>query len=96
MPKWEIACKGIRHTVNGVCSEGKIPTLIRDNYEIWHLFILMLPGLMRSEGYDYNAIQVVFDIYEIEQSRRGGMFASINKLIDIISDERRTRAESNK
>ena len=48
------------------------------------------------EGYDYNAIKVVFDIHEIEQARRQGMLASITRLIDIISAERRTRADSKK
>jgi len=53
--------------------------------------MLMLPGLQRMEGYDYNAIGFVFDTYGIEQERRKGMFADIKKLIDIISAERRAR-----
>lgn len=53
----------------------------------------MLPGLMRMEGYDYNAIRIVFDIYEIDQERRQEMFTGITRLIDIISTERRTRAK---
>jgi len=52
----------------------------------------MLPGLMRMEGYDYNAIKVTFDIHEIEQARRPQFFKSITSLIDIISAERRERA----
>ena len=58
--------------------------------------MLMLPGLMRMEGYDYNAIKVTFDIHEIEQARRPQLFKSITNLIDIISDERRARADSKK
>ena len=56
----------------------------------------MLPGLMRMEGYDYNAIKVTFDIHEIEQARRPQFFKSITGLIDIISAERRARADSKK
>jgi len=96
MPKWATACKGIRFTDSGICPKNKIPTLSRDNYEIWGLFSLMLPGLMRMEGYDYNAIKIVFDIHEIEQARRPQFFKSITSLIDIISAEHRARADNKK
>jgi len=53
----------------------------------------MLPGLQRMEGYDYNAIGFIFDIHEIEQERRRELFSGITNLINVISAERRERAE---
>lgn len=51
----------------------------------------MLPGLQRMEGYDYDAIEFVWDVYEIERERRRGMFDSITSLIDVINAEQRER-----
>jgi len=51
----------------------------------------MLPGLIRTDGYDYNAIMVVFDIYEIEQSLRKDLFISIKSILDVLSEEREER-----
>lgn len=89
--KGGITCEGLEKTENGVCPDGRIPSLDRCNYEIWNLFILMQPGLMRMEGYDYNAIGVVFDMYGIEQRRRPEMFETIVKLIKIMDGERRKK-----
>ena len=71
--------------------KNRIPTLSRDNYEIWNLFLLMLPGLQRTDGYDYNAIGFVFNTYDIEQERRAEMFDSIKKLIGVVSAEKEER-----
>lgn len=88
-----IKCEGLDKTENGVCPDGKIPTLSRDNYEIWELFSLMLPGLLRMEGYDFNAIRIVFDVYGIEQKRRPEMLEQIIKIIGVIDAERRARRD---
>ena len=88
----EVKCKGLGKEID-VCPEGKIPSLNRENYEIWNLFQLMLPGLRRTDGYDFMAIQVVWDAHEIEHKRRPGMLAQITKLIDIMETERRARAK---
>jgi hypothetical protein len=51
----------------------------------------MLPGLVRQDGYDYNAIKVVLDVYGVEQKGRPRIMTSINKLIDVINAEKRAR-----
>ena len=55
--------------------------------------MLMLPGLVGKGGYDYNAIQVVFDVHEIERGKRADMLNLITKLIDVVEAERRSRAK---
>ena len=52
----------------------------------------MLPGLQRMEGYDYNAILTVFNMYGIEQKNRKSLFSGIRKLINVISAEKKARA----
>ncbi len=49
----------------------------------------MLPGLIRESGFDYNAIQVVFDVNGIGQDARPKLLEQIIKLINIISEKRR-------
>lgn len=86
-----IRCEGLEKV--GECPEGKIPTLAHGNHEIWSLFQLMLPGLVGRDGYDYNAIQVVFNVHEVERSSRPVMMDLITKLIDVVEAERRSRAK---
>jgi len=74
-----------------VCPEGKIPSLASGNHELWGLFNLMLPGLTRESGYDYSAIQVVFDIQGIEQARRPAILRRIVALIDVLDKAKRER-----
>jgi len=86
----EIKCKGLE-SADGICPEGKIPALSADNYELWGLFQRMMPGLLGSEGYDYSAIQVVFDIHDIEQSRRPDFLRRIAQIIKVVDEERRKK-----
>jgi hypothetical protein len=51
----------------------------------------MLPGLVGRGGYDYNAIQVVFDVHEVERGKRADMLGLITRLIDVVEAERRSR-----
>jgi hypothetical protein len=51
----------------------------------------MMPGLIRKDGYDYAAIQVVFDAYGIDPERRPGMFDRVLSLINVFEKERRKR-----
>ena len=52
----------------------------------------MLPGLIRHPGgYDYTAIQVIFDTHGIEQAKRPATMAEIVKLINVIDAERKAR-----
>jgi hypothetical protein len=67
--------------------------LIPDNFEIWNLFQMMIPGLVTQGGYDYNAIQVILDSHSIGQAERPQMLAQVIKLIDVIETERRERAK---
>lgn len=53
----------------------------------------MMPGLVSQNGYDYMAIQVVFDIHNIEMSRRPDMLMKITKLINVIDTEKRNRKQ---
>ncbi|MFH2076785.1 MAG: hypothetical protein ABIJ57_15835 [Pseudomonadota bacterium] len=87
-----IKCKGLEDA-GGECPEGKIPTLHPDNYEIWGLFQEMTWGLLRTDGYDYGAIQVVFDIHGIPQARRPEMLNQIVRLIGVVDAERKARAD---
>ncbi len=59
-----------------------------ENYDTWNLFITMLSGLIREDGYDYTAIQVVFDCYGIEQEARPELMERIKKMIDVVEAER--------
>jgi len=54
----------------------------------------MLSGLIVPQGgYNYQAIQVVFDCNEVDVSRRSELLNKITKLIDVIEIERRSRAK---
>ena len=93
----EVWCKSLTEA-KGVCPRGMIPTLNRENHEIWNLFLLMLPGLQRMEGYDYNAIRLVTDTRERETGKflTMEMLADIIKLIRVLSKERQKRNEDKK
>lgn len=73
------------------CPEGKIPTLAPENMEVWSLFHLMMPGLIRRDGYDYTAIEVVLNAHGIEQARRPEMLGKVTRIIDTLEKERRKR-----
>lgn len=51
----------------------------------------ILPGLIRENGYDYKAIEIVFDIEDVRD--RQGMFNRILKLIDVIDTEKKKRTK---
>lgn len=49
----------------------------------------MLPGLVRGDGgYDYNAIEVVWNAHGIDQARRPDMLNGIVKLITVVHKAR--------
>jgi hypothetical protein len=85
----EVTCEGLGP--DG-CPEGKIPSLSLENQEIWSLFLLMFSGLVRQDGFDYGAIQVVFDTCEIKKERRPKMLRQITLLIDVVNKEREKRS----
>lgn len=68
-----IECKGLEAN-RGICPQGKIPTLNEENMEIWRLFTKMHLGLIRDVGYDYKAIEVVFDTYNVPANKRESYF----------------------
>ncbi|MFH2076953.1 MAG: hypothetical protein ABIJ57_16705 [Pseudomonadota bacterium] len=88
-----VHCDGISEA-GGICPDGKIPTLAKGNYEAWGLFQVMLPGLVREDGFDYAAIQVVFDAHAIDQDRRPTMLNQTIKLIGVVDAERMARRQS--
>jgi len=53
---------------------------------------MMMPGLARQDGYDFTAVQVVFDSYGIEQKRRPEMLEKVTRIINVLEKERRKRA----
>jgi hypothetical protein len=58
---------------------------MRANYEAWRLFVEMLPGLINPMGgYDYNAIEVVFNAHDIAQDKRSVLLAQYVKVIEVI------------
>ena len=81
----EIKCLGLDES--GICPEGKIPYLMQNNYEIWRLFRLMIPGIMNGMGgYDYVAIDVTFNQMGVVQEKRKKIFPLIIKLIETHSE----------
>ena len=88
--KGGIYCEGIEKV--GECPDGKIPTLSRANYEAWSLFKEMLPGFVNPMGgYDYNAIEVVFNAHGIEQDKRSVLLAQYVKVIEVIDKVRQEK-----
>lgn len=54
----------------------------------------MLPGLMTDMGgFDYRAIETVFEIEQVDQKHRKKYFDQILKLINVIKKEREKRRE---
>lgn len=51
----------------------------------------MMPGLIRRDGYDYTAIEVVLNAHGIEQARRPEMLGKVTRIIDTLEKERRKR-----
>lgn len=51
----------------------------------------MLPGLTRDSGYDYGAIQVVFDMHGIDPARRPALLRQIVTLIEVLDKAKRER-----
>ena len=68
-----------------------IPSLAPANHEVWDLFQLMIPGLVRQGGYDYGAIQAVLEIHGIEPERRPVLFRRCVRLIEALDKARRER-----
>jgi len=55
----------------------------------------MLPGLSGAYGYDYSAIQVVFDACDIAKEKRPGMMELIIGLIAVDVKEQRKAVPNN-
>jgi len=54
----------------------------------------MLPGLLRQDGFDYSAIEVVFNTYKITNEKREFLFRQIVEVVDIIDKERQQRRKN--
>jgi len=54
----------------------------------------MASGLIRDDGYDYSAIQVVMDIHGIPSSRRPAILKQITNIIGVINEEKRRRRQN--
>lgn len=92
----EVWCNSLEEA-NGICPRGMIPTLQKENRNIWALFHKLLFGLIKPEGgYDYTAIQVVFDFYEVPTDERKPLFLLIGQLIRVVDKERQKRNEDKK
>lgn len=87
-----IRCEGL-DSAGGNCPDGKIPALLHENRETWRLFQEMLPGLVTQGGFDYSAIQIVFDAHGIKQERRSELMSTFVKMIGLIEKVRRERAK---
>lgn len=55
---------------------------------------MMASGLIRDDGYDYNAIQIVMDVHSVPSGRRPTIFKQITNIIRVISDEKRRRKQN--
>ena len=53
----------------------------------------MLPGLVSQNGYDYNAVHMVFEAYGVDKKTRQKMLPLIVKLIEVVDNERKARAK---
>ncbi len=56
--------------------------------------MMMLPGLIQERGYNYTAIESVFEIEGIDRGRRRGIFQQVLKLLDVVSKERQKRTDN--
>jgi hypothetical protein len=77
----------------GHCPEGKIPSLSPSNQTFWRVFMMILPGLMRKDGYDYSAMQVVFNNCGFSRHRRELYQEKCIAVIDVIH-KKRTKTEN--
>lgn len=87
--KGGITCDGIEST--GRCPDGKIPYLHPANYQIWYLFQQMFRGLVWDGGYDYGAIEVIFNGNAVNQDARPMMISQIIRLVEVLEVERQKR-----
>lgn len=55
---------------------------------------MMASGLIRDDGYDYSAIQVVMDIHNIPSGRRPAILKQITNIIGVINEEKRRRRQN--
>jgi len=62
-------CQGIEYVDK--CPRGNVPKLLDENREFWALFEKILPGLCNGKGgFDYRAIDIVFDSYRTPRAIR--------------------------
>ena len=80
-------CEGYEKA--GYCVKGKIPSLNKENVEVWEMFMLMLPGLIKPDGYDYSAIPPVLNAYNVPPGNK----KLINQIVGLIRIHRSTRDE---
>lgn len=88
-------CDGLE-AENGICPQGKIPVLWPEHHDTWRLFLMMYPGLITDIGFNYGAIESVFEIEEIENKYRKRIFDDVLKLINIVKAERGKRTNDGK
>ena len=77
-----IYCTG---RVDGKCPSGRIPYLEQANIEIWELFQAILPGVINGMGgYNYEAIRLVFESYNIGKEKWAEYTNKILLLLDVV------------
>ena len=54
----------------------------------------MASGLIRDDGYDYNAIQIVMDVHSVPSGRRPAILKQITNIIGVINEEKRRRRQN--
>lgn len=82
--KGELNCKGIQW--ENKCPTGDVPKLTGQNLNFLNIYFRIEPGLNLGGRYDYNAIQIVFDNYQIPPSVRPVYFDKVLVVIQAIRE----------
>jgi len=61
------------------------------NKAFWRVFEIALPGLVKRDGYDYDAIALAFDAFAVPQHRRFFYLTRAAAVIDVIRQVREKR-----
>jgi hypothetical protein len=77
----------------GYCPVDKVPSLTPTNRRFWMVFALILPGLLRQDGYDYNAINAVFENCQLSPHIRELYQDQCVAVIKVISAKRFDKQE---
>jgi hypothetical protein len=55
--------------------------------------MMMMPGLIKDDGYDFDAIKFVFKMEGINKNKQKKLFPVILELINVIGKEKKKRIE---